>query len=368
MNFKKLVSVSAAAALVACGGSSKPKGPAVAYSGPTGTIAIDSTSKIGLLATAFTGAVGGFSGIGTGGASALGAAGAGPRVGVKAALARAAALRAQASPAVLTGVVQSAKQNCDGGGSISGSMNDQDGNPDTTQAGDWVQITYDACKDANGNTGYGSIRIDILRTDGADFMSGPDLMTAGIDYSARLTIDDFATVDATGYLSGVDGDATLSLRTVGGTDLVETMTGSHIASVEGSAGKITAAFLLTGPGGSGGYSMGASEYYGNGFYSSATEADSDFDGRMCSTEIGGCIDVVTNPAFSQRTYESYPYTGTIKISDGRGAFVQLAATSGTGSVDVTYDLDGTGGNPPVGPISTTWPCLETEADAGVCLQ
>ena len=94
----------------------------------------------------------------------------------------------------------------------------------------------------------------------------------------------------------------------------------------------------------------------------------DFDGRMCSTEIGGCIDVVTNPAFWQLATDSYPYVGAIKISDGRGAFVQLAATSGTGSVDVTYDLDGPGVLPTVGPISTTWSCLEAEADSSVCLQ
>jgi hypothetical protein len=78
---------------------------------------------------------------------------------------------------------------------------------------------------------------------------------------------------------------------------------------------------------------------------------------MCTLEWHGCLNVLTDPTFAEHEGALYPYTGTLRVSDDAGDFVQVAATDENGSVTLSWDL----GAASYGTVYTTWGCLDGTA-------
>jgi hypothetical protein len=310
-----------------------------------------------------SGAAGGGSAIsGTaGGAGILGAVGAGPKASTALALATLARIRRE-SPAAFTGVTQSQVTPCTTG-DITISATVADGTGATTSVGDGYQISFNNCTDSLGGRMTGTLGFTITATDGALFMDSPPVMNAGTTYSMAITYGAFAMVDSMGSFTGIDGNMTVSMLYASGTGWrTETITGSSIVFAAGSNGNITSSFEMAGPTAGGQYSILGGEHYPSGLTSFPDAQASGFTARLCSTEMAGCLKVVTNPALEVWDPDLYPSKGTMTFTDDAGRYITLTATNGvTGAVTVTYNI----GAGVVGPKATTWSCLD-QADSSAC--
>ena len=238
----------------------------------------------------------------------------------------------------------------------------------TVSAGDRFSVTFNACNDGPG---YGIIAgsetvIVGASPNGASFFSDPTTMAPGVIYSMTVLISDFVIVDDLGYYSGIDGDMTVAMTFT--TDdpyatsgwLTSSVSGSGIAFEAGFDKVATESAKLTGIAG-GHYSMESGAYYPYGLYDWPDAFSSDVSVRLCSTELGGCLNVQNSAPFIQGEYDSYPRSGTIEFSDDSGHFIELTATSSAGNVTIYYDI----GAGTVGPVYTTWGCLN-QADSSAC--
>ncbi len=369
MRTSKLLSICAAAALVAaCGSGTKTDEPVrtVAYTGPTTAAAITSASQVATAAGEVKIMVDTFSESATGGVGLAGVV-SGPRArsindAVKDAVKLAARFR-QPTAASVTGALVSVTENCPGGGTVTHSAFDADGLATTTAPHDYVQVAFSGC-DLVGDASVfmdGSLRVEIISTDGAPFLHDVANMTSDVTYGVQVTFGNLIEAWAEGFWFGVNGDVSfLWTADLTGHTLTWQVAGTSFAEAVGFGTEVYWGSLLTGPGGTGQYSdVYVEEYVGAITSVSVPSATRwDFDGRTCSTDLNGCLDVVTNPAFRKVAPDLHPSTGSIEISNGT-ASIRLTATSGTGDVTVTYDLDVANDPPDPVTVYTTWDCLET---------
>jgi hypothetical protein len=357
----RILSIGAVAALAACS-SSGGGAPYIdiAYEGPTQTVTLDDPATAGAMVAAANAGVGSFAGS-SDTSAVVGVGGAGPAVGVRAALRALQKIR-RPGVAVVAGVTQRDTYPCYVSGSytLSATMADPDGLVLTR--GDAFSVAFNVCDDGFGvMAGTETVTIDAC-PDGAFFLD-PTSATPGAVYGMTVQLFDFVQVDELGYFSGLDGDMTVSMSYavdgdgVGGW-MTSSVSGDGIAFAQGFELVATSSASLTGIDG-GRYSMEEGAHFPIDLYDWPDVYRSAISARICSTEMGGaggCLDVETTSPLLQLDGDPYPYTGTLVFSDDAGHYVRITATSGTGSVTVTY-LIGAG---PEATTFTTWGCLDTD--------
>jgi hypothetical protein len=366
-NVLRHLSIGLVAALAACGSSSSGGGSAPAplvdidYSGPLTSVAIDSAASVGSVATSANGSLGGFAGAGDT-STVTGAAQAGPKVDVGVLLA---ALR-KVGGASAVGVSESDTQLCAVSGSVVVRATYSDPTGATLRQGDTFSITFNACDDGAGVTG-GSMRLTITASpDGAMFFADPTTMTPGVLYEMTMVVTNFVTVDPYGYYSGMEGDMAVGMTWEPDLDgmggwLTSSISGTSIVVESGLNGVASQSASLSGVGG-GRYSMESGEHFAYGLTDYSPDFTSAaFSARVCSTELGGCLNVVNDPPFVLGAYALYPASGTLRVSDDSNRFVEVTATSAAGNVTVSFDI----GAGVQGPFATTWTCLDA-VDSSSC--
>jgi hypothetical protein len=358
----KLATMLAAAALAACSAEEKKSVPdvTVTYGGLTDVVALDSEAQVGALALAARDASKAVSGSASTFAGMAGVVQA-PAFGVKQAMERVAAARRQtaATFAGVTGLAVTVP--CEVEGTMTVSFSDTDDDLATTTVGDYWELSFSNCWNADGSGIDGAFRLTAT-TNGGDW-SDPALVQSYSTFGFGLNFANLVSVAGNRY-SGLDGEIEYTYA-VDPASAVESfaMTGSHIAGLVGDAGSgaIWEAFLLRGLDG-GDYSDQFVAHYADPDFLDLSWFEYGFNGEVCSTQIGGCLEVGTDPLFAQYANEPYPDDGLFWISAGFEA-VQIEARDGvTGDIWVTLDL----GGPHDGTWDTTWACLETEPDASVC--
>jgi hypothetical protein len=358
----RITAIGATALLVACGSSDKKGSSAinVTYTGPTSSVALTSTAAIGGITTGATSSLAGISGASGGAVGATGVAGAKARANAQAAVALVGQIL-KATPS-LAGVTQSQTQQCPGGGSETASFTVYDPDYPLAYVGDSVSVSFAACKDVDGSMVTGAFTMAITATDGAligDLLS----MAADTLYEVTLTFTDWVQIDPSGSFAGIDGEEVFGMYYDSGTGWLDSsISGTSLVAAEGLGQTITSAVKLSGPGNTGDYSLVAGARYPSGLDYAADADSSAVTARICSTDAGGCLEVETSPALVVAVGDGYPSSGTITYSDDMGRFVEITATDGvTGDITVYYDI----GAGTVGPVYTTWDCLDQE-DSSSC--
>jgi hypothetical protein len=369
-NVMRFVSLGTAAVLAACGGSSSGGGSSgpppiqIAYTGPTSSVSLDSTAAAGALVTGARTGLADFSSAGSA-ATVIGAAGAGRRSSVQLALSAVEKFRTGGAASV-KGVTQPDTQPCAVSGSSTSTVSFADPTLATLAVGDSFSVTYNACDDGLGEVSAGTVTVTITACPDGKMFLDPTSMTPGVLYEMTEVATDLVVVDSLGYYSGTDGDMAVGMvfeTDLDGTGgwLTMTVSGNSLAFAEGANGVALASAKLTGLAG-GRYALESGMHFPVDLYSSPDASSSAFTARICTSDLGGCLDVLTNPAFVVNGYDYYPSSGTMRTTDDAGHFVEVTATNGTtGAVTVTYDI----GAGVVGPKATTWSCLD-QADSSAC--
>lgn len=371
MNVRALSVATAALLAVACGSDKKSStgGPpaalpthtathAVAYSAPTTPVAITSVDDAVNVAgstmstvESTSGGVGNFSGV-------LPLDVTPSRVTIQDAFRVASRLLGKVEPARALGVAVQDGGNCSirGSGSISGDVKDT-ANPGAN-AGDWADFVFNACEDSPGEIMDGVMRLEILATNGANSMDAtPAAMPAGT-YSARITFANFSILDANGGWTGMNGDVTMTL-TKDATSITRALSGTGLVYVVYQGTTLLEGTKMDGPAGGNGYRQQRVEVFANGFSTYFTQTRETLNSKVCSVEMAGCVQVVTNSEIIDDTGANHPKAGSFTITAGN-ATIRLDILSAT-NVDVTYDLDTTA--PPAATTAhQTWACL----DANTC--
>ncbi|HEX9306546.1 MAG TPA: hypothetical protein VF894_03570 [Anaeromyxobacter sp.] len=377
MRTGKLISMIGAALLVAaCGGEKKKDrlpNVTVAYSGPQTSASI-SGSNVGAFAAAATGATQGVAGAtsehaGFGVFAALAGTKASPGIGILQAMKYAAAYRGDAALASAASQL-SFTGPCPGGGTETISFYDPDGIPTVTDAGTAFGVSFDECTDEYGVSNDGGFTLTITSAPaGGDAFDPTSGGSGTVTFGFQLRFSNLVTWAPDQTFSGLNGDVSYDFA-VDGTAMQQrfTISGQSLAGVEGVGGAVQHAFRLTGRSGAGSsYSETFTVAYADAYLDSVDATSWGFDGRMCSSEMAGCLDLLIDPPFWQLASEAYPYSGTLRIDADNGAYIQIEATDGaTGAINVSYDVDGPGGVDPAGIYATTWGCLETATDSTTC--
>ncbi len=375
MRTGKLIAIIGAALVVAACGSDKKEdrlpNVTVAYGGSQ-TSATISASNVGGFAAAATGATRSVSGA-TSDAAGLGGlmgvqAAAAPRFGVVQAMQYAAAYRGGAA---LAGSIQgSFTEPCPGGGKETISFYDPVGDPAVTSAGTSFGMSFDECTDAEGISKDGAFTLTITSAPpGADAYDPASAGTGTMTFGYQLRFTNLVTWAPDMTFSGVNGDITYDFVVDGSLQQERfTISGQSIAGVEGVGGTVRQAFRLSGRSGAGSsYSETFTLAFADAYMYTPDATSWGFDGRICTIEMGGCLDLLIDPPFWQLATEAYPYSGTLRIDADNGAYIQIQATDGgVGAISVTYDVDGPGGAAAAGPFATTWGCLDAATDSTTC--
>lgn len=364
--FHGSLAAGAAILLAACSSGEDGRTPYVdvGYDGPTSTVPITSASSAGLLAADARDGLAGFGEMGSS-ATPMGAA----APDARASLGRALGLaldQLRSGVAAPTAATQSQTIACSVSGSMTATARIADPSGETLSSGDFLAVSFDRC--VEGDPAYpeyqelmdGSMRINFTSvTDGGWFWDGMLPTAPGVLYEMQVVVTNFVTVDlATGYYAGLDGDMTVGVEYTAAGWMLSYITGDRYEVETGYDRQPISSAMLTNPPGASKYEAVSGEHLDE--FGDADAYLSGFTARMCSTELGatgGCVNVITDPAFEIGAYDAYPYTGTMRLFDDAGRFIQVTALDALGAVSVTYDLDGDGGSPATGPITTTWDCL-----------
>lgn len=361
---KLLTFCAAGAMLAACGGGDDKKatGRDIAYTGSTAAVVI-SQSNVTSMAALASESVSGSVGAASGGPGYAAAASLDRQMGTGTALAKLRAARGDFA-AAFAGVVQgTATKACPGGGAITLTMFAASDTVTTT--GDWFELSFGNCVEADGSTANGTLRMEITASDGVDpsdvELSGPGVLTDGFTYGMRLTVTDFSIEDATGWF-GLEGDVELT-QTWNATTLLlsAAMQGSSLVSVSGVGSTVVAASAIKPLTVNGRYSMAEVGEYASAFATAATATRSSIDARVCSVEMGGCINLDTLVPVRQVATQLYPDSGSLKVFDDAGHYIQIDITPGsgaTGAVTMSWEVV-VGAPTPDGTCSATWPTLST---------
>lgn len=353
---KFLTLFAAGAVLASCGGGDDaPAGRGVSYTGSTAALVISPTNVATIAALAETSAFGSVAPV-PGGPSYFGAASIDRRIGWETALAT--LQRARRDTAVaLTGAYGSATESCPGGGTLT--LTASTASDVVTTTGDYFELGANVCNDGAGTIVNGRLRVQITGTDGADPTLGPPSMTSGVTYGMRLVVTDFSIEDPTGW-AGMEGDMELSQVWSSITFRLESsIQGGSFVSAAG-VGSTVAVSTFVGPLSPGGkFSMTAAEEYTDAYATTLYASESGINARVCSLELAGCIRIETAQPFRQLAAQLYPASGSFRVSDELGHYIELVPTDGaTGAVTVSWDVvaDAT---TPDGTCNTTWPEMAT---------
>lgn len=263
------------------------------------------------------------------------------------------------SPRVsLTGVTGSSSAPCEVRGSytVSYRFADTDGGAITT--GDYTSLTFNSCYD-----GYftltGTVKVEYTGTDGLDPQGDPSLLTSGFEYGYRVTMIGFTMKADDGTYSTSSGDVKLSLvwdataRT-----LSEAISGAAISGEYGDASGPLESSLIAPIPGTSRYSMHSTQTFLDDYAFDLASDAWGMSARVCTLDLGGCLDVAVDPQLVTYVPNSYPSSGTLKVTGANGAYVQVQANSGDGAVTLTYDVDPS--DLPTAPVTieTTWYCLD----------
>lgn len=360
----RLLAAAAAVVLALGCGNSKKSTPAsgrtVSYSGPVAPASLTASTDKAMIAGGAVSLVAGFSEMST--SSTALAFGAGRQPGVAAvsdAIQLAADARHHPALATVAGALAQQTRPCSGGGTVTYSANDQDGNAGTTQAGDYVEVAFAACNERSAVTD-GSFRVTIDTTSGADLVADVTSITTSESFGLSLAFANYFVTFADGSWSGMNGDMTIAFA-------ADTAAGTVTYGVSGTSfeeaaydGAVTSGLRIGARSGQTGYHDTAVEVYSGMGTPSAhvTEHRWSMDARVCSTEINGCLSLSTNPQFSQLVQYAYPSSGALTVSDDAGDWIKVEAVSATtGACTLSWSIDGATGSQ-----STTWSALEAAAN------
>ena len=234
----------------------------------------------------------------------------------------------RSAPASLAGVTLTITDDCPVSGSAT--FEAQVANTTYTSNGDYVRVAFDACDSGEGAVVDGSLQVTIVNTQGADFLDDPSAMSPNFPYGVEITYGNFAFIDtANGFWAGIAGD-------IGFTFTAVTSTTPRRAPVAGprhldrdrlSARRDAPRRLAAHRRGRDGRVL-RSRRRGvrrRPQLSVASAGRWDFDGRVCSTEMNGCLDVVTNPEFRALADAWYPEAGGSFTISNPVAFIQVTA-------------------------------------------
>ncbi|HEX9243070.1 MAG TPA: hypothetical protein VF875_11570 [Anaeromyxobacter sp.] len=373
MSARILAAAAVSILLAACGSKSTadaPFVPDVRYPGATVDAALTTSSDRVAIAGVAASIAQGFDGSAiTGSVSMSGiAVAAGAGIPNRPATVRGALLLAQDSLArrdlaTVAGAYATASATCPGGGSVSFAASQASAT--VTTVGDYIQISFSACNDGYGSVAFGSVKMTIEETTGAEFVADATSITSDTAFGLSLVFHDFAATNPDGSWSGVDGDLEVAfLATVegvgqGGTMQFQVSGASLVAAGGPSIGAISEATRLTAlPGDLTFHELGRELYTGMGtFDATRTESQWDVDAKVCSLAFAGCLDILTDPTFAKHELHPYPYVGAIEVSDGAGHYIKVTAVDeDTGAATLAWDVDGTPST-----VSTTWGCLDGTA-------
>jgi hypothetical protein len=218
-------------------------------------------------------------------------------------------------------------EKCTGGGTMSFTANDADGNGELS-SGDSVSATYDQC--VEGDTVLnGTFSISNIAITG-------DLQTSS--YSLQLTVQaSNFTASQNGETSSLNGGMTLLLATNDGVSFETTVSGTSIVVTGNGASATLSAFQLqsTHDDSSGAYTL-------------------DIKATISSSEIGGAVTVVTDIPFTG-VEPNDPSDGRATITGANNTSVTLVAMSDGVAVQLYVDEDGDGDTDTM--IDTRWDAL-----------
>lgn len=361
MNARLLAAAAAALTAVACGGSSKsnptPPPPSATYAGPTGAASLGaSTDKTALVGTAasMAQALSGMSSM----ALLFGAGANQQPMGAKQVMTLAADLYHRGD-AGLSGAVTNTTQPCPDGGSFTVTVNHQDAAPEVTTSGDYVAVSFAGCNQG-GAVSEGSFRLTIDRTAGDDFVMTPSSITSDRGFGLTIAYQSLLLVNPNdGWWVGFDGDLGVAFAATVATGTIEYgIAGTHFDQAAGVGAQVAAGVRLAPLAGQARYHDTAVETYtGLGTASAALASTTwDLDARLCTTELGGCVNVETDPVFVFHgdPETSYPAPGgAVTVSDDAGDWVRATATDETtGACTVSWHVDAADGS-----LSTFWDSL-----------
>jgi len=215
----------------------------------------------------------------------------------------------QKEASLLTGVTTTQTTSCLNGGTVTVTASLAD--PNTLTPGDFYQITFNACNDGFSVTS-GTITLNVTA------FTGDTSMVGDFTLSGNLVIPDFRSTTA-GVTARVGGQLDFE-QSRSGTLETGRITGRRFVLVEGSRQLQLTDFDF---------------YESLDTNGGARTYSADF--TLASTEIGGSITVTTMVPF-QAIWSSPPTVGTLRVTGGNGAWVELEALSDGTNVMLRWDL------------------------------
>ncbi len=207
------------------------------------------------------------------------------------------------------GVTTSQTFPCSNGGTITVTASQADAN--TLTPGNFFQIAFNSCREGTSVT-QGSMTLTVSA------FSGDAGMTGDFTMRGSLTIPDLRVTTA-GVLARMGGQLDFDQSRAG---TVETgrVTGRRVVFVEGARQMQLTDF----------------DFYER--LDTATGARTySADFTLASTEIGGAI-TVTTPVPFEATWYSTPTAGTLRVTGGNGAWIELVAQSNGTDVLLRWDF------------------------------
>ncbi len=247
---------------------------------------------------------------------------------------------------------------CAGGGTATMTASTASDTVSTT--GDYFQMSFANCNDGFGTTMNRSLRVEITATDGADPALGATSMTSGFTYGMRLIVTDFS-VESMGGWFGMEGDMEISQTWSSTTFRLESsIQGASFVSAAGVGSTVTESSLITGLTTGGRFSMTAVEEYTDALATTQFANESGVNAKVCSIGMNGCIRIEMTQPFRQLVGELYPASGSMKVSDDLGHYIEIVPTNGsTGAVTVSWEILA-GAPTPDGTCYTTWSTMATD--------
>lgn len=352
MNVRLFAAAAAALLTIACGSEKKPTAPGVPTVSYTGSSAPASFSSAGTDKAAVAGAAfraGDMLGSMSGTAMAVGAARPRASMGLKDVLATAADAFHRPEVAAASGVLVSDTKPCPGGGTQSLAVNHQNANPGVTTAGDYAQVAFAGCKpsvEPGSPVMNGSFRLTIDQTAGDDFVMAPSSITTDRAFGLTIAFNNYVTVfPQDDFWFGIDGDIGVSFAaSVANGTITYGISGTELVQAAGMGGQVMAGVRLAPLAGQAKYHDTAVETYTGLGTANATHVSAswDLDARLCTTEMGGCANIETNPIFVVTDPNQYPNAGgALTVSDDAGHWVKVTATDpSTGTCRITWSFDG----------------------------
>ena len=228
----------------------------------------------------------------------------------------------QAPAAVVGGATQSQTENCDGGGTLTASLNDLNGNQDL-DSGDSATLQFSNCVEL-GVTINGGMQLNATQVSGnfdSDVYSATVAVTfnnlsvgvgsgASVTGSGKMTIGISATGANASQLT-IDAPSFTESGSVGGTSVSLSMTGYRLSVVtQTSGGNVT--------------------------------TSSSIDGSLSTSTLGSQqIQITTLSPLTTVAGQSYPSSGQMLVKGGKGSQVMVTVQSG-GMVQIQLDADGDG--------------------------